>query len=438
MESQFDNDYRRFIFKTSLLIGASISGVILIYYAFIFGPHQAAVYIRLFTVSVFLLIYAFFTKLSNYRIGVLLTLIYSIVALTLHLNSFKQPDLAPTYIHIPLIIFAATFFGGLWAGIIACLTLSLVVLWIFFELFPFQYQPVHPYFPQFFVEILISAFFTLIIAYFFEKVRQTYLEKIRNQAMMLANSAKLSSLGMIAGGIAHEVSNPLSIVLGQLEIMKKDEGISQNEAAMKRLDKAFAGCQRISRIVDGIRTLYVTNENSQQNETNPQKLLLELLDNFQMEFAGTGIELKQNLIPELRIKIDSTHLELIFKNIIKNSVDALRDSTREKYLTMSCEISTEKLRLYFDDTGTGIDEAHLTKVFDPFFTTKVCGRGMGLGLTLVHNIIQTYGWQIEAKRHNNRTRIIISIPSTHFRLQTAHSQQKKLSIPTLTSPQSAY
>jgi two-component system NtrC family sensor kinase len=216
------------------------------------------------------------------------------------------------------------------------------------------------------------------------------LERAQNH---LVQSAKLSSLGKMAAGIAHEINNPLtSIMINSHLIAEKIKDSGDLDENLKLIIDETARC---SEIVRGLLTF--------SRQTPPRKspaaiddVLDETLLLLKSQILVSKVEVKTALDGNLPdIMVDVNKIKQVFTNIILNALEAMADGGR---LTISTHLSggSDFVEAEFADTGCGIAPDVLGRIFDPFFTTKGVG-GMGLGLSVSYGIVEQHGGSIDAE-----------------------------------------
>jgi two-component system NtrC family sensor kinase len=215
-------------------------------------------------------------------------------------------------------------------------------------------------------------------------------EKIKLEKQLL-RSEKLSSLGKLSAGIAHEINQPLTGVLTFAHLLAKK--FRNDEPTRKDLEIIVRETTRIRGIVQGI--LDFAREMPMQRK--PQKIeevleqTLEIIVHQQRFFGITLIKEYGDGIPG--VVVDSNLMEQVFMNIILNALDAMHGSG---VLTIRTRRLDEFVEIEFQDTGSGMPEVMLDKIFDPFFTTKDSteGMGMGLGLAVSYGIVKNHNGDI--------------------------------------------
>ncbi|UCF82211.1 MAG: HAMP domain-containing histidine kinase, partial [Desulfobacteraceae bacterium] len=242
-------------------------------------------------------------------------------------------------------------------------------------------------------------------------------KEIRKAQNEIIRSEKLASVGRLATGVAHEIGNPIGIVLGYLELLKKG-GLSQEE----RNDFLNRMESEITRINDIIRQLldFSRLTSGEPKETSVHKLILELVDMLKPQPMMAGIQLQ----PVLKagtdtVWTDPNQLKQVFLNVIMNAADAMSPgeasrATGTKALTIESLDMDDSIELRVTDTGPGISEQELGHIFDPFYTTKEPGKGTGLGLSVCYRIMEGLGGAIRAESTEGKgATIIIDIPLYH-------------------------
>ncbi len=213
------------------------------------------------------------------------------------------------------------------------------------------------------------------------------LEELNATQARLAQSEKLSALGRLISGIAHEINNPLAAVMGYAELMAADE---LPERAATRLDQVYESASRCKKIVDSLLS-FARKEEPEMEQTNVNGIVEEALQIVSAEFSAAEIsvssELDQNLPPTAA---DRHQIRQVVVNLLRNAVDALSGVEAPREVRVSTSRSDHSIRVEVADTGEGIAEDVKDRVFDPFFTTRPTGEGTGLGLSVSYGIITAH------------------------------------------------
>jgi len=212
-------------------------------------------------------------------------------------------------------------------------------------------------------------------------------EKLLQDRLTMAE--KLSGLGTLAAGIAHEMNNPLFSIMGYTEAIleEKDSGKVQ-KFAQKVLERAKHMAAIILNL-SGYSRSSLTDESKEVsiNELLDASVEIAILDSY-----SDDITLIKNYASLPPIKAKPDEIQQVFVNILRNAVQAMEGKGD---LTLSANQVDNNIVVKIQDTGPGIPPEFISKIFDPFFTTKEQGKGTGLGLNIVHKIIEKYGGKIE-------------------------------------------
>ena len=240
-------------------------------------------------------------------------------------------------------------------------------------------------------------------------------EEIRKAQDEIIRSEKLASVGRLATGVAHEIGNPIGIILGYLELLKKG-GLTEEEENdfLNRIES------EITRINDIIRQLldFSRLTSGERRETSVHKLVSDLVDLLKPQPMMANIKIKP-VFEAARDTVwaDPNQLKQVFLNIIINAADAMGvegasdDDARPKALSIKTKAAKDSIELRFADTGSGIPEEDLDHIFDPFYTTKEPGKGTGMGLSVCYRIVEGMGGTIRAESTLGKgTTLIVRIP----------------------------
>jgi signal transduction histidine kinase len=228
----------------------------------------------------------------------------------------------------------------------------------------------------------------------------------------IIRSEKLASVGKLAAGIAHEIGNPIGIIIGYLDLLNSED-ITEVEKKdfLNRIESEITRVNRIIRqLLDFSRPS--SGEPAKTRVHDMVKMTLSMLGpQPMMESVRTALELKAQ---NDTVLADPNQLQQVFLNIIMNAADALaegKEEGEEKWLTIKSERIGGSIELRFFDNGHGIPEKELLRIFDPFYTTKEPGKGTGLGLSVCYRIVEGLGGAIRAESKTGEgTTIIVSLP----------------------------
>jgi len=232
----------------------------------------------------------------------------------------------------------------------------------------------------------------------FAETRKAQLE-LRERQIQLLEAEKLTALGKIAGGVAHEIINPMTVILGFTGIVRRklEQGRTDQESIqeyMRRLNSVEEEANRVVQIVKSISRFY-RRKQSDRVPTDVNKEIEAALGIAEFRRRST-VEVIKDLSPELpKVLADRNQLQSVFLNLVSNAMHAIQDVGKIT-LTSFCE-SDGMVKIRVADTGCGIDPAIREKIFTPLFTTKEEGKGTGLGLSITQDIIENHGGTIEVQ-----------------------------------------
>ena len=207
-------------------------------------------------------------------------------------------------------------------------------------------------------------------------------------------SERFASIGQLSTGIAHELNNPLTSILGFSNmILEKDVPADLKEELQIISTEAL----RASRILKGLLT-FVRKDDSQKVRVNVNRIIESVLELRANEQNANNIRIHTRLdrgLPE--IMADPFQIQQVFLNIVINAEYFMVEAHKQGNLTVSTHKSGDMVRIVFTDDGPGIAPENLKHVFDPFYTTKGVGKGTGLGLSICHGIVSAHGGRIYAE-----------------------------------------
>lgn len=238
--------------------------------------------------------------------------------------------------------------------------------------------------------------------------------ELEQNRLKLINSARATVLGEMAGGIAHEVNNPLAIIQGlsQQVLFKIRAGQLENEFVTEKIDKILQNTQRIVKIVKGLRA-FARDSDHEPLQTYVLKDAVEDTLNLCQERArkrNIDIIIPSNF-PEITFECHPTQISQVLFNLISNSYDAVADLP-EKWIQIDALKHPNYFEIFVTDSGHGIPEEIRSKILMPFFTTKEVGQGTGLGLSASKGIIDQHNGVLKIDPTCANTRFVILLPYT--------------------------
>ena len=235
--------------------------------------------------------------------------------------------------------------------------------------------------------------------------------ELRARQQQLVQSEKLASLGTLLSGVAHELNNPLSNISTSAQILDEEILDIDPEFQKSLISQIMEQSDRARDIVKSLL------EFSRVHDFNKQRLALKpLLEKTIMLIRGqvpSEVAIQLDVPDDLEIIVDKQRMQQVFLNLIKNALDVL-DSEGHIWISARGIIKNNRpneVEILIEDDGPGIPAENLSKIFDPFFTTKDVGHGSGLGLYIVHDIIEQHGGSMQVdSRPGNGTTFIIWLP----------------------------
>ncbi|MEW6358643.1 MAG: ATP-binding protein [Planctomycetota bacterium] len=224
----------------------------------------------------------------------------------------------------------------------------------------------------------------------------------------LAQSAKLASLGTMVAGIAHELNNPLTGVIGFAELLKEKGQIK--DVAGEELEMILKQADRCAKTVGGLLK-FARQQEARKEPADINRIVRDSLDFRRREMRLQNIDVIEDYDPELpETAVDASQIQQVFLNIISNAFDAMVERHGRGTLLVRTSHDDKQVSIEFGDDGGGIE--HIDKIFDPFYTTKDVGKGTGLGLSISYGIVEQHGGEIEARNAEGGARFTVRLPIT--------------------------
>ena len=222
----------------------------------------------------------------------------------------------------------------------------------------------------------------------------------KHLGQQLIQTEKMAALGELIAGVAHEINNPLTAMLGFTELLLKTRKELDDELKQD-IRKIYDASMRVYKITTGLLK-FARKEKPVKKEVKINELLEETLamKEYHMRIKNISVEtaFHENLPC---VSADANQMEQVFLNIINNAEYAMAEVPGEKKLTIKTSLLDNCVKIEFADTGHGIPEELMKKVFNPFFTTKPKNKGTGLGLSVSYGIIKEHNGEIYAENRKN-------------------------------------
>lgn len=231
------------------------------------------------------------------------------------------------------------------------------------------------------------------------------------QREALFQSEKLNALGTLLAGVAHELNNPLTVVVANAHVLSMT---SDNEDTANRVNKITEAADRCAKIIRSFLDM-ARKSPGEKVEFDPVSCVRQALDLSLYGLLEDKIEIRENIPDELpAVKGDPDQLAQVVLNLVINAKQALlkKSAPREIAVSMMLNKTGEKIELHVVDNGDGVPTEIRDNIFDPFFTTKKVGEGTGMGLSLVRGIVQSHGGTIELVQNGSK--------GAHFKVNLPH------------------
>src|SRR5579872_1866953 len=236
----------------------------------------------------------------------------------------------------------------------------------------------------------------------------------------LVQADKLSSIGLLAAGVAHEVNTPLAVISNYAQMLAKQ--VAEDDQKSRMLEKIAKQTFRASEIVNGLLNFSRTSS-TEFGEVNLNRVIQETISLVEHQMKKAGVEVRTSLDAALApIQGNSGKLQQVFLNLFLNARDAMETGGVLEIQTSSGDGGA---LVDVMDTGHGIAPEHLNRIYDPFFTTKSARKGTGLGLSVTYGIIQEHAGSIEVfSRPGGGTRFRIELPWSKGAARLQETQRK--------------
>lgn len=227
----------------------------------------------------------------------------------------------------------------------------------------------------------------------------------------LLQSEKMVSVGQLVSGVAHELNNPLTGIMGFAQLLLARD---LDESTRRDIDTIYTEAERAAKIVQNLLT-FARRKRTDKEIVNLNVLLERVLELRNYDLRVKNIEVVLDLDPKLpETMVDANQMQQVFLNVIINAEQAILSAGGEGTLTVQTRGDGDSIRVSFRDSGPGMSAETRSRIFDPFFTTKDAGEGTGLGLTISYNIIEDHGGRIWTESEPGRgATFTIELPIVH-------------------------
>ncbi|HWD19128.1 MAG TPA: hybrid sensor histidine kinase/response regulator [Verrucomicrobiae bacterium] len=234
--------------------------------------------------------------------------------------------------------------------------------------------------------------------------------QLRDTQAKLLHSEKLSAVGEFVAGVAHELNNPLTALIGFAELLQMGDVDDDSRESLNRITVAAGRCHKI---VQSLLS-FSRQRPPERKLTDLNHVLDAVIEILIYELRTNNIKIIKGYSAQLpKLLVDPHQMQQVFLNIVNNARQAIEAYRPHGSIRIVTRPLADRVQIRFEDDGPGMAEETAAKIFDPFFTTKPVGKGTGLGLSLSYGIVQEHGGSINVEsKLNHGTTFIIDLPIT--------------------------
>lgn len=272
-------------------------------------------------------------------------------------------------------------------------------------------------------------------------------EQLQRTQSQLVQASKLAALGELVAGVAHELNNPLAVILGNAELLPN----LQDEEDRRAVEHIIAGAQRARKVVQSL-LMFARHGQMEADWHEPVDLIGRVLDLKAAVLRSSGVTLEVEFDPNLPLMcVDGPQIQQVLLNLLTNAEQALEHTPDPRIVIRafmasepigpppilpdrapSCPLSDDQHLFVIDiaDNGTGIDQQFIDRIFEPFVTTKPIGKGTGLGLAISYGIVAQHGGTLQVSSKPDRgTTFRVAVPvKSHADMPEAHEIEQELAV----------
>jgi two-component system NtrC family sensor kinase len=242
-------------------------------------------------------------------------------------------------------------------------------------------------------------------------------ERLRTTQAQLVQSEKLSAIGQLVAGVAHELNNPLTSIIGYTQLIQ--EAITANPvweasapAMLDDISRVLSESERAARIVRNLLT-FARRQSAERTRASVEDLCRRVLALRSYDHHSRGVAVTSDFAQPLPgIYVDDGQIQQALLNLVLNAEQAMKGEASPQLTVRAIpERESSSVLISVSDNGHGISPENLRRVFDPFFTTRGVGEGTGLGLSIVYGIVRDHGGQVWADSSTNLTTFFVRLPA---------------------------
>ena len=231
----------------------------------------------------------------------------------------------------------------------------------------------------------------------------------KKMEQQLRQAEKLSALGQLVAGVAHELNNPLAVVMGYAQLFVKNKNL--DERVRSDLQKVLHESERAAKIVRNLLTFARPRE-PHMTMVDVNRIVVDSLETREMQTHRAKVKIVRRLAKDLPPTMaDAGQVEQVLVNLLTNAIQALENRPNDRVVEVTTEYRDNRIRIVVADNGPGIPDPIMGRIFDPFFTTKGPGKGTGLGLSICYSIVEEHKGKIWVEtRAGKGTHFFVELP----------------------------
>jgi signal transduction histidine kinase len=260
--------------------------------------------------------------------------------------------------------------------------------------------------------VVVSIVISLALIIYFSIERTKLEEELEIQRIQTVSNSRLAALGQFSASVAHEINNPLTVILWRLKSLKKKFNIDQTDQKLKKeIESIEINSLRIDKIIKGIKTLSKNTESDKYEKISVKEIGEQLEDILAPKVELLELEYSfESSCPDAEILVKEVQLIQVLVNLINNSVDAI-ESLTHKWIHINSYVEKSQVVFTITDSGDGIPKKIRSQLFELFFTTKSKdNKGTGIGLAMAAQIIKDHNGSLVYNPKSQNTQFVISIP----------------------------
>ncbi len=251
--------------------------------------------------------------------------------------------------------------------------------------------------------------------------QKNLISTIETQRVKMHAAAKMSLLGEMASGIAHEINTPLATIYGLANLLneKNEGGTNTKEESRDKLHRIETTTERIAKIVKGLRLFSRNSEGDSKEITSVDSIIESTVALCNEKMISECITLQTDIDKSLSVYAKEAELSQVLLNLVSNAADAICNE-KNKWIKIESYQKETSVIIAVTDCGGGITKSVAERMMNPFFTTKEVGKGTGLGLSISKSIVESHEGTLEYDSSSLNTRFIITLPSSELSKSNKH------------------